>query len=372
MNLMDVKKLFILVMLVILGSTVPSVHAETITAEKTLLVSCDGDKNEYKPFEELVVVDLRKNLSGSVYSSEDLSRQIYYEFAFVKNRKISPFNAIYTGGKLYLQQCDQKDISSRVLSDSEKGMFIIGVTEDIGAEFQQLVTTNDLIKFSEATMVETGLGIRVENKVECKDLCRNLKPATKSWKERSYSVAIEKVVFSETVDQKDFLDVTVFVQNNGENPIYGDSTAPLYVVTVGSSAFYDQSWPATDKPQKNAGVLQVGQKAELKFKMNTPLVPGDYEQKFRFQVGNVALKTDEVKVSFKVNNNGLTLGVIRPKDAIPFARVRASESLTSAELFRLDVGDIVVITQDNGAWLQILTKQGNSGWMYRPNIKNLN
>lgn len=343
-----------------------------LAAEPTydMQLSCDAKFQEYKPYQQLVVVDISGMTTNKSLSDADLNKSIYYELAYIFNRKQSIFNAFVINGQVRYQNCADLDISTRS-NISDKGSFIVATNTSLPDSFQSVIDTNSLTELKSATLkVENGAVI-LTDVTKCTDLCGTLKPATKDWKQRDYSVKVDKVAFSEKIGQKDMLDVSVFITNTSKYPLYSDLVSPLVITPRSSPNFYDQSWISNNRVQKIFSTLLPNAQTELKFTLNTPLQVGSYTAKYGFALGDRAL-AEEFNVAFTVDSNKLKLAIIKPKDNIPFARVRESKSLTSKELFRLDTNTVVIVEKDEGAWLYVSTKDGKKGWMYRPNIKDLN
>jgi hypothetical protein len=347
-----------------------SVSAVTVTAESSLPYEC-SNISDFTPVEEMIVVDLLRVYKGASTGASDISKEIFYEFTYVNTQRRSPFHAISINGDVFFHQCDIADISSKMTING-KPVIVVGATGTIPSSMQPLIEKYNITTFSAAVARVVDGNLALEEKTECGNICEQLQPAKGNWQTREYKLEIERLTAVDVVDQKDTITVSAFIKNIGEYGVYGDTAAPVYVSVPAGSAFYDSSWISSDNIQKNTGALKPGEQTEIKFTLNTPLVPGKYEQIFELKVGDKVVKDSAKKISFSVSNNNLALAIIRPKDNIPFARVRSSASLNASELFKLDPDTVVIILNDQGAWLEIQTKQGNKGWMYRPNLKFIN
>lgn len=349
---------------------IPRVSAVTITAESALPYECSAI-TEFTPVEELIVVDLLRVYKGSSTGASDISKELFYEFTYVNTQRRSPFHAIAVNGDVFFHQCDIPDISSKMTIDG-KPVIVVGATGALPSSLQSLIDKYNIVTLSTAVARITDGNLVLEEKAECGTICEQLRPAEGNWQTREYKLEIERITANERIGQRETLPVSIFIKNIGEFGVYGDSLAPVYVSVPGNSAFYDVSWISTSNIQKNTGSLKPGEQTEIKLTLNTPIIPGKYEQLLELKVGNKVIPDSAKKLEFTVFSDNLALAVIRPRDNVPFARVRAAPDLNSAELFKLDPDTVVIILNDQGAWLEIETKQGTKGWMYRPNLRFIN
>jgi len=340
--------------------------AKAVTGQNNPIVSCNEEVLQRKPYQRLVVVDLNAYIKSGV-SHEDIKKQLYYEIVYVRDRKTSPFNALIVDGALVYHACEKPDVVSRIENAPETGDFVIGVLGDNTTEvLDQIVEDNNLIEKKEASLLVANGKYNYAEIKDCSSICEKVTLSKTSWLAREYGGGIEKVTSESTVKQREVLSVTAFFLNNSENNIYPLLQGALKIVPQDGS-WYHSSWISPTIIAINKSIIAPQSRAEIIFTLDTPLVPGEYSQRFDVYVaGKKVGEPFEVKVT--VESENLQVATITPKGA-PAANIRQDKSLSSAVLFLLDPGDKVILEKDDGAWVFISTKDGRKGWIYRPNIR---
>jgi hypothetical protein len=371
---MKFKLLLILLALTVIIFPIDSVKAQPLTGsfidvEKLVPSSCDFTKNDYKPYEELVVIDVN-SVNTSSLETKQIVKNIYYESVFVRNVKKPLFNAVFMDGKLYFLSCNQVDVVSGTKGEDGVGIFVVGTADNLPATFQSVLNSWNIQKISQAEIGRKDDAFRLQNKQTCTELCSALKPAEKSLRNREYKIEVSDIQFKDKIEQKSTSDAKFTITNKSEYPIYGD-VLPLYVVNRSGNTMYDSSWLTRDIMQKTSGILFPGQSEEVTVKLNPSMLAGKYEQTIGFIAGSQTIDLQK-KVTIEVLDGNIKLARVRPRDNVPYANVRESGSLGARELFKVDPDEVVEVKKDEGAWLLIETKSGKSGWIYRPNLRFLN
>lgn len=346
-----------------------SVSATFIDIEKLVPASCDFTKNDYKPYEELIVVDIN-NVNTSSLETKKIIQNIYYESVFIRNVKKPLFNAVFIDEKLYFLTCNQLDVVSGTKGEEGVGIFVVGTTENLPGQFQEVLDKWNIQKISQAEIGWKDDAFRLQNKNVCTEICSTLKPAGKSWKNRDYKIEVSDIQFKDKIEQKSTSEAKFTVTNKSDYPIYGD-VLPLYAVNKSGNTMYDSTWLTKEVMQKTSGILFPGKSEELTIKLNPSMLAGKYEQIIGFAVGTQTIDLQK-KVTIEVLDGNIKLARVRPRDNVPYANVRESGSLGARELFKVDPDEVVEIKKDEGAWLLIETKSGKTGWIYRPNLRFLN
>ncbi len=353
---------FLAIFLSIIGSN----NVSALESQRNPIAVCNNDVIFRKPYERLVVVDLTQYITNQA-TSEAIQKQLFYELVYIKERKVSPFNAIMTSGDIVFHLCDQQDVSSRIENKLDTGDFVLGIFGTSSDKVNELLAQYNLQKIVQADIIVVEGKYTYSEVRPCDVLCSSFIQSKDSWQSREYKIAISKVSHNDSVKQRENLKVSVFIENQSQYYIYSFLQASLHISPKVSS-WYMSSWISPSLIVTNVKDIVPTGKTQFDFELNTPIVPGKYSQEFDITIlGKKVAETFPVTVT--VQSESLQLATIRPRDNLPFARVRESQTTASNELFKLDSGEVIIIEKDEGAWLYISTKDARKGWMYRPNIR---
>ncbi len=358
-----------------------SFSSEVYAAPKSanLPMTCDRSKGVYKEMSTLVVIPLDSMFTRMPgQSPEDAAKAIFYDLVYARGNKASPFNAVSIDGDIYHLSCEFIDYTANIETGLKQGTFILGVSGQVKtAEIQSLIDTYKFTSFLQASMAKNTAEnatatLALANVKECVAPCKGLNVAKDGPTSRSYKLAVSDVEFSKSVRQREQAALSLKVKNESEFPIYnvGTNRVKLQTTSSGTSDLYYSTWLAPNIVAMNTEVLLPGAEMTFSTTLGAPLLPGKYFENFQVQVGNFKLEKP-ITVEFTVEKDNLKLGQIKSKDGAAFANLREGPSLTANILGRLDVGVYVVIKEYQDAWVKVETKEGKTGWVYKPSIKEL-
>lgn len=341
-----------------------------------LPMTCDASKVTYEPTQTLVVVPLDSVISSG-QSSSLTSRELYYEFAYMRKLGLSPFHAVIVNGDMYSQVCDFPDIMSSIKIGLPKGAYVVGIVGDMPSEMQEIINYYKITSLKEAELElipsQKGVEVQVINIKDCTSLCRELQPSKEGYESRTYSVEVVDVAYDEIIQQKADLVVQIKVKNLSDFPIYGDGKVPVevYIQSGKSSKFYNVSWITPTLIARNNEPLIPGQSGVVKFTLTAPLIAGDYKETVIVKVGGKQIGKS-YPISWKVENNGLKLARVLSRNGAVFANVRVTPGYYTKIVAKVDVGSLVIVKEYKDEWVKIETKDGVVGWVFKPLLRPIN
>lgn len=360
---------------VIFGST-----ARVFAASPTeyLPISCDRTKGNYRPMTTLVIIPLEDRLAVAPGETvQDVAKSLFYDFAYVRGNNVAPMQAISHNGEIAYLSCDFPDYTPNVVSATDTGYFILGISGAVPVEkIQALIDRLKISRFQQGELVTTAdeknTTIALANVKACGDLCMGLKPNRDGLGKRDYQLKVVETNVSKSVRQKELVSFSVKIKNNGEFPIYPDGPHSLYLssTTKSLSKLYHSSWQSLSILARISGMILPGEESAISVTLGAPLVPGKYTENFQLRIGTTAVG-DKIPVAFSVENDNYKLAKIISKDGSAYANLRDAPSMGSRVLSRIDVGTVVILKGAQDAWIKIETKEGRTGWVYKPFVRDL-
>lgn len=379
----SIKQVLIIVIasvfsVLLLPSSIVPVLAEEVVTSTKLPVHCEWEKGNYKPTQTLVIVTLDPVLTTtSGINAEDLASGLFYETAYVRGNKTSPFNAVIVGREMAYATCNLADYTANVSTGVEDGVFVLGVYGDYSkAKLQQFITEKGFtaIKMADLniTDAEKNTTFALGTLKKCDASCSALVPVKASNDVRKYTLEIGSPNYSTSVKQREQLSFSVKIKNTSNYPIYESGINSLQVAPVskGLSPLYHSSWVSTNIVATLPGILYPGKETLITATLGAPLMYGKYDESMQFKVDNRVVG-NLFKISFTVEKDNLKLAKIVPKGGEPYANLRATPALNGQVTGRLGAGTYVIITGYQDAWVKIETKEGKIGWVYKPSIREL-
>jgi hypothetical protein len=357
---------------------VPAVHAASVE-NVALPLSCEPSKGLYKETSIIVVVPLDSLLLNTVGSdAQEFARNLFYEFTYIRENNAAPLNAIVVNGKVYNISCDLKEYQVNVVGGGTTGRYVIGVVGNTGVdEVQSIIDANKFSTVKQASLVmsdeQKNTTIALANEGPCiAEFCKKLVPNKEGITKRAYKLIVGEPNYTKSIRQKEQLSFSLIVRNDGEYPVFSNGIAPLTLQTTksGVSQLYHSSWVSPGIVSKLTDVLMPNSETTIAVTIAGPLVPGKYSESLQLKLGNTPVG-EKIALSFTVESDNLKLGRITSKDTTPYANMRQTPSMNGPIMGKLDVGTYVIIRGYQDAWVKIETKEGRTGWVYKPFIREL-
>jgi len=364
----------ILVIVVFVISSQP-VEAAGKQPQEYLPLTCDRAKGKYMPMTTLVLVPLTDSLVVHVgATAEEIAKLLFFDFAYVHGNNVAPLNAILHNGEIAYLSCSYPDYIANIVTAGDTGYFVLGVAGALPVkEVQEIIDKLNISRLLQGELVTTvdqkNTTIALANSKPCGTLCVGLKPSSEGISKRDYKITFSEPTYSKSVRQKELVSFSVKVKNGGEFPIYAEGDNSLFLASTvkGISSLYHSSWIAPSLIARISGLLLPGDETAIVVTMGAPLRPGKYSETLQIKMGNTRVGA-LIPVSFSVENDNYKLGRIVSKDGSSYANFRKTPDLRGTVLGKLDVGSYVIIKGVQDAWVNIETKDGRVGWVYRPFI----
>lgn len=373
------KTWFPLICTLLLGHLllIPQVSAQTAPQEY-FPINCDRTKGNYRVMDTLVLVPLTDDLTLQTgKTAEELAKNLFYEFAYVRGNNVAPINALTHGGQFISLTCDYPDYLANVVMAENAGYYILGVSGELPtALVQEVINSLKLTKIIQAELVsvtdEKNTTIALANEKNCTALCQGIKPSSQGTEKRSYAIELSEPVYSKSVRQKELVSFSVQVKNTSEFPIYpsGAGAVSLQTTARGISPLYHASWLSPGIIARLPGILLPGDETAMSVSLGSPLLPGKYSESFVIKMGSTQVGK-HIPVSFSVENDNFKLGRVISRDGADFVNLRETPNLRGPIVNRLDIGTYVIIKGYQDAWVRIETKEGRTGWIYKPFLREL-
>ncbi len=340
------------------------------------------------PYKNLVVVDLNKYYKDAIFTDNTnfVVSEFVYELMYMRNNKLLPFNAIIVQGKTYSTTCDAWDftLTPYLNFDHKYGTYVVGNLGDI---HNNIPAFRDLIhkyKFDslyvadlEKHQIDKESMYIASDFAKCKDSCLGVKVKDfELYKDalsaRELKLKIESVKYPKKLKSLDKGEVVVKITNLSGFQIPNISYERLYIKELSSKnipELYVKSWESLHIPViVNQRAIGSGSSIEIKFDIGPYVYPKTYSGKFALYWGNKRLKDLDFSVKTSVYKGDQKLGYIVGRD-LDYVNVRAKPDLRAKIAFKLDVGEYVIVNKVDGAWVNITSQYGDTGWVYKPLIR---
>lgn len=196
-------------------------------------------------------------------------------------------------------------------------------------------------------------------------------------RERDYSGEVGSIVNPTSVDAGKNFVVTAEVKNSGEFPWYNSGESAVYVATSSprnkkSKFFVSDKWASFSRvTTSEEKTVLPGQVATFKFEMKTPLIPGEYSEKFELiSLSEGWISGTGFTVKFSVSKGNLDLVEVLDTETGSL-NVRSCPSTKCKELGKVVPGDILVKLGTSNNWYKIQWEEDEEGWVYGKYIKPL-
>ncbi|MEA3357134.1 MAG: SH3 domain-containing protein, partial [Patescibacteria group bacterium] len=148
--------------------------------------------------------------------------------------------------------------------------------------------------------------------------------------------------------------------NDGNSPWYNYGEAALYIATSGergraSDLFLTDKWASFSRViSMNEEWVLPGETATFEFEINTPLIPGDYSEKFELlRLPDRWLAGTQFIISFTVQAGDYVIVEVLETDTGSL-NVRSCPSTGCDELGQVTPGDFLINQGKEGAWYKVL------------------
>jgi hypothetical protein len=363
----------------------------------------DQSANSYGLYEEICLVRLSAARGVSYSDSSDWMKGFYY-YSITKLGFIDiPFNYIvtwdglvYTGrgggeGIMLPIDTENSDLSSncmviayfdnnREFTNAGKDSLEELISKNMGKygiEKAEVFSVESFLKKHEDN-TPSQLVLKKDEESSWQDivanLLRNASPATI---DINYQAEIESVESVQEVDAGQNFEVKVKAKNTGDFPWYPTGDKKIIVATSDprdheSDFFVSDKWISFSKVvTMNQDWVLSDEEAEFTFEMSTPLIPGEYTEKFELLVmpGNW-VENSQFEVSFKVNSAGLDLVEILDTETGSL-NVRDCPSTGCDQIGKVVPGDILVKVGSDGNWYEVEFGDGETGWVYGKYVNDI-
>jgi|GEM_PF-1865580 len=346
---------------------IESVVALTKIPLETYAWQCDENSGIVAPYRDIIFSKLNL-VDNSVLNSnfDEVNKEILYENVFIRKMGLSPYNAINYNGKLYFQTCNTPDFNVAVSSQLTTGKFIVGYLGSVSREMQPIIDDLYIQNFRSAEVKISNNKYKLDNLQICSECTNLFTKSNRNLSSKMYKITFEKIDFEPVINQGEELKVKVTLKNDDTQTVPSLEYFPIYLKISSAQTVYHSSWISPDRIVAiNSENIPVGGSKEIEFILSPSLVPKKY--KIDLSTTN---STNSAKLEFEVKSKGLKLGRIE-SSKYDLANVRKVKSFDAEAEFRLAIGDIVIIRKDEGAWLEIETRDGRKGWVYVKFIKKL-
>lgn len=341
------------------------------------------------PYKALILVDLNKfyaDLQAGNVDNEQAITEFLYEFLYINQYKLWPFNAIVVNGKIYRSSCDKWDFTLNPYVNTLKnyGVYVVGFLGSMPNNLSSIKHIVNKYKFDSvytAQLVQEILDnkqvLLARNISKCKSTCYGVSTklfglSKNAIYARPVNLTVTKVEYKKTLKSLDKTEVAITVKNNSNVTLLSSKYYSVYVKELSSKNIpdlYVKSWDSLHIPVhvNNEPILPYATKT-IKFEIGPYVYPKIYSGKFALYLDNKRLPNTNFDINVKVSKGNLKLGYIKGRD-LDYVNVHSRPGLREPVTFKLDVGEYVIVNKVDGAWVNITAQYGDTGWVYRPMIR---
>lgn len=353
----------------------------------------EKSQQNYRLAKKLMIVEYEPN--DGTYSKEGFLswyKELYYHY-IVKQRFLDlPFNYIISpSGDIYQGLSGYKEAQTWFEKEPEDGVLLVLVPKNghldsnILPAVQKLalqytveqLTVVELVSQTVTNQESKPNSFRIRQEHTSTAWNQAVSTGRADYSQRTLKVDLVDVSYSKAIDQGKDLLVTVKLKNNSDWNLYNSPSHRFYIATYSpknhkSKFVLHKQWDSASKVGTfEEEYINPGQEFTIDFRMATPLIPGNYKERFATMVlPNDWFDNTKFTVNFKVIDGGLKLAkVINNKYG--FLNVRENPWAKARKLFELDLGDVVVYLDYKNGWARIRTKDGRTGWVVSRYIRQI-
>lgn len=194
---------------------------------------------------------------------------------------------------------------------------------------------------------------------------------------RNYSASVTSVDYTADVSASQNFVVKAVVQNTGDYPWYNSGDNLVYLATSeprghDSSYYVSDDWASFSRiaPIDKNWVLP-GESATFEFSIKTPLIPGEYTEKFELlRLPDIWISGSQFEVKFGVQRGDFNLVEILDTET-GYLTVRDCPSVNCGEVGKVVPGDIVINLGAEDGWYRIKWNGTDEGWVYGKYVKEI-
>jgi len=335
------------------------------------------------------LVNLNNYLNNVNYLSPDAdtqAKEFIYELMYVRDNKIFPLNSLLINGKAYNLNCDKLDytLNPYVAFDFNYGTYVIGYIGDLRTNLEKI---NEILdKYAFDTLYTARLDYKTvdDNKIllatnmsKCTTTCNGV--SIKSFHLKSDAIlarvpqiSIDKLNYPAKLKSLEDGEVTIKITNNSDFQIPSIKYGRLYIKELSSAEIpelYVKSWDSLHIPVViNQKAIPPHSSVELTFKVGPYVYPKTYSGNFGIFWDGKYIKDSKFNIKVSVYKGDLQLGYIVGRE-LDYVNVRSKPDLRAPIAFKLDVGEYVIVNKVDGAWVNITSQYGDTGWVYKPLIR---
>ncbi|MBN2100898.1 SH3 domain-containing protein [Candidatus Dojkabacteria bacterium] len=206
------------------------------------------------------------------------------------------------------------------------------------------------------------------------DVKRNV---TKRDIDLTYKGSIVSVEVPEKIGSGENFTVKVKIKNEGDFPWYNSGSNAAYIATSDprnrdSGLYVSDKWDSFSRvvTSEEKWVLP-GEEAEFEFEIDTPLIAGEYSEKFELLVlPDTWVGGTQFEVKFNVGKGDYDLVEIKDTET-GYLNVRECPALSCKEVGKVIPGDILIKIERNGNWYKVKFSSNKEGWVYGKYVKDI-
>lgn len=341
------------------------------------------------PYRSIVLVDLNNyypDFKAGILNDGDALSEFLYEFLYIDQYRLWPFNAISISGNLYKSTCDKWDFMLNPYVDTLKdsGIYVLGFFGDLHDNINVIRELTSKYKFDSVYTAKLKL-VNLNNKqvllaedlAKCKKTCFGVDTRTfglykNAIYARPINLAVEKVEYEHTIKSLSKTKVKLTIRNNSDATLLSNKYYSIYVKELSNANIpdlYVKTWDSLHIPvHVNKQAILPHQTVTVSFDIGPYVYPRIYSGNFALYLDNKKLSNTNFSIKVKVDRGKMKLGYIKGRD-LSYVNVHAKPNLKAPVSFKLDVGEYVIVNKVDGAWVNITAQYGDTGWVYRPMIR---
>ncbi len=343
------------------------------------------------PYKNIVLINLNDYIdSQNIGISSSLLNEFLYEYIYTYKNSFLPVNAIINNGQIIYTTCNKWDftLNPYLSKNSGYGTFVVGILgknslANVDA-INKLVTKYKFDTLYKATLDHVNIAnkdiIIATNFNKCNDDClfnlfkehlyvKLYKDAIES---RPINLTISDIKYPKNLISLQSNTVMLKITNNLDLNIPSSEYKRLYIKEISNKKIpdlYVKDWQSLHIPVVvNEKPIEANKAIDVFFKIGPYVYPKSYKGRFALYYGNKKINGTEFDVLVKVSKGDKKLGYIVGRE-LDYVNVRAKPDMRSKVVFKLDVGEYVIVNKVDGAWVSITSQYGDKGWVYRPLIR---
>lgn len=276
----------------------------------------------------------------------------------------------------YLSNYDSAEIT-RLGQDALEELLVKLANENnvdpsnISAADWRISPTDDL-QTSYIEIFESARSVPVEKtlKTIMPDIQKRYNP-----RKREYKAEVLEVTVPNQLEVENEYEVQVRVKNTGETNWYKNSKSEVTVSRKDNAASEYQiqnAWISDSQAKgQTEDVVKPGEEIELLFSISTPLISGEYTEKFELKtLGGTILENTEFELKTDINAGANDL--VEVKDTpTGYLNVRQAPSTGGALITQILPGEKFIVLEKQPSWYKLRLKDGQEGWAAKQYLRDL-